>query len=114
MVDKLKTMDDSAPSVKNFDQLLHSLVVKAKEESRTKMEMEAKVAMVDNLVNLFIKGNALRAQKMKNMKNKKPDYNPVTLKTKEILEGFQREFGNSNKKEYGGFIRDSKRISRKF
>ena len=83
MVEKLKTMDDSHPSVKNFDQLLQSLVVKAKEESRSKMEMEAKVAMVDNLVNLFIKGNALRAQKMKNIHNKKPDHNPVTLKTKE-------------------------------
>ena len=29
----------------------------AKEESKSPGEMEAKVAMVDNLVNLFIQGN---------------------------------------------------------
>ena len=74
MMEKLKTMDESGnrPSADKIDQLMENLVrndrsyrpelcweyqVKsAKEESKSPGEMEAKVAMVDNLVNLFIQG----------------------------------------------------------
>ena len=73
-MEKLKTMDESGnrPSADKIDQLMENLVrndrsyhpelcwesqVKsAKEESKSPGEMEAKVAMVDNLVNLFIQG----------------------------------------------------------
>ena len=37
---------------------LKTQVKSAKEESKSPGEMEAKVAMVDNLVNLFIQGNS--------------------------------------------------------
>ena len=56
-------------------------VVTAKEESKSRGEMNAKVAMVDNLVNLFIQGNALRAQKTN---ADKKSQNPPKLKTMKI------------------------------
>ena len=40
----------------NYLPCLNTQVKSAKEESRSPGEMEAKVAMVDNLVNLFIQG----------------------------------------------------------
>ena len=48
----------------NFDNLMHSFMDLAKDETDKKMEMGTKVKMVDNLVDLFIEGNALRAMKM--------------------------------------------------
>ena len=65
--------------------LLQSVVVKAKDENKILMNMDEKVEMVDNLVNLFIKGNAIRAkQSNKNFIMKSPASNPVTEKIREI------------------------------
>ena len=47
-----------------FENLMHSVMDKAKVATKENMDMGEKVDMVDNLVDLFIKGNAMRAQKM--------------------------------------------------
>ena len=53
--------------------------------------MDDKVAMVDNLVNLFIQGNALRAKKNKNHMTGAQKVNPVQEKTVEILRNLKAE-----------------------
>ena len=67
-------------------------VTSAQQESRNPGEMKAKVAMVDNLVNMFIQTNAMRAKK-KFTSNKSTDGNSVRLKTMGILEGLKEELG---------------------
>ena len=47
-----------------FDNLMHSVMAKAKKTNEKQIEMTEKVEMVDSLVDLFIKGNAMRAHKM--------------------------------------------------
>ena len=65
-VEKLKTMSpqSSRPTETKLDNLMHSVMNKAKEASKKNIEMVEKVDMVDNLVDLFIKGNAMRAHRM--------------------------------------------------
>ena len=65
MIKKLKTMDDAKSDPQNFDELMHSFISNSKSESNKMMKMNSKVNMVDNLVKMFIKGNALRAKIMK-------------------------------------------------
>ena len=65
MIKKLKTMDDAKSDPQNFDELMNSFISNAKSESNKMMKMTSKVNMVDNLVKMFIKGNALRAKIMK-------------------------------------------------
>ena len=65
-IKRLKKMD-SIPDPMNFDKDMHSFMNEARNEPKDdndNMEVGEKVKMVDNLVDLFIKGNALRAQKM--------------------------------------------------
>ena len=71
MIKKLKKMDEEKSDPQNFDDLMQSFISNAKSESKETMEMNSKVMMVDNLVKMFIKGNALRAKIMKE-KLKKP------------------------------------------
>lgn len=65
MIKKLKKMDEEKSDPKNFDDLMQSFISNAKSESKETMKMNSKVLMVDNLVKMFIKGNALRAKMMK-------------------------------------------------
>ena len=105
----------------------------AKEESKSPGEMEAKVAMVDNLVNLFIQGsssfvwstfifvylvihrlnitgNAVRAQKAQSSMKKKPMVNPAEQKTKKIIEKLKKELSEDKPTVRIKPSRDSKRI----
>ena len=70
-------------------------MITAQEESSHPGEVEAKVAMVDNLVNLFIQGNALRAQNTLT-KGRRPTPSPVKLKTMKLLEGIKKDLGMKN------------------
>ena len=54
----------SEPSEKKLENLIHSFRKRAKEASRKNIEMVEKVEMVNSLVDLFIKRNAMRALKM--------------------------------------------------
>ena len=65
MIKKLKKMDEEKSDPQNFDDLMQSFISNAKSESQETMKMNSKVIMVDNLVKMFIKGNALRAKIMK-------------------------------------------------
>ena len=57
----------------NFENLMHSVMDKAKAATMKNMDMGGKVDMVDNLVDLFIKGNAMRAQKMTEERDRTSD-----------------------------------------
>ena len=54
----------SEPSEKKLENLIHSFRNKAKEASRKNFEVVEKVEMVNSLVDLFIKRNAMRALRM--------------------------------------------------
>ena len=58
-------MDEEKSDPQHFDDLMQSFISNAKSESQETMKMNSKVIMVDNLVKMFIKGNALRAKIMK-------------------------------------------------
>ena len=58
-------MDEEKSDPQNFDELMQSFISNAKSDSNKMMKMNSKVSMVDNLVKMFIKGNALRAKIMK-------------------------------------------------
>ena len=64
MIEKLKRMDEMKSDPKNFEELMQSFIVNAKSESEKKMKMNSKIDMVQNLVEMFIKGNAVRAKMM--------------------------------------------------
>ena len=72
MIEKLKKMEDTSNTPENFEHLMHSFITKTKQERDELMEIDTKVKMVDNLVEMFIEGNALRAQKMKEGRIKSP------------------------------------------
>ena len=72
-IEKLQTMSGSEKSNLNFENLMHSVMDKAKAATMKNMDMGGKVDMVDNLVDLFIKGNAMRAQKMNEERDKTRD-----------------------------------------
>ena len=64
MIEKLKKMEPVLESPANFDNLMHNFISKTKEKNQD-MKMGEKVEAVNSLVELFIKGNAMRAKQMK-------------------------------------------------
>ena len=66
-------MSGSEKSPLKFENLMHSVMDKAKAATIEHMDMGGKVDMVDNLVDLFIKGNAMRAQKMTEERDRTAD-----------------------------------------
>ena len=62
-IEKLKRMEDNVNNIENFEEKMQSFMAKTKEK-KSEMPTKDKVEAVDNLVDLFIQGNALRAKQM--------------------------------------------------
>ena len=79
----------SEPTEKKLDNLIHSFRNRAKEASRKNIEMVEKVDMVNSLVDLFIKRNAMRALKMNEERER--DRGLRKEGRKELLKGSEEE-----------------------
>jgi hypothetical protein len=90
---KLSQLNDTMIEIKNFEQLLESLKEKAAAEGSGS---DVKVAIVDSMVNQFIRGNSLRAQQTLS-KPTKP--NQAMIRAKEVLENFEQNLKSLEEKK---------------
>ena len=76
-------------SPQNFKSLLGSLINTAVKDSRSREEHSEKMHKVENLVNVFMKENAQRAQQ--NLKERKPTRNPVREQNKKVQKTIRKD-----------------------